>query len=673
MKLGTKLMVSFLGVAGVAALIGGVGVYNTRRLSDSLGMIGDTSLPSVRLLLTISNKMETQRTANRTLMSVHISKERRKAAVESRDKALVAVHEAWDKYEKLARSAEEERLWQEFKTSFDPWDKDREKYVGMLDAFDKQDILNPDALTGQLEGFRGDHFALLFRTQTLAGGGAVFEGGDDPTACAFGKWAANPGTTNQAVLGLIEKCKPDHAQFHGCVKRVKEAVQAGTSEEAVRIVREEMMPAAEKVVGPDGLGAIKAESKKVLDNLLAISDFAATSMTVKGADLTKALTALLDESETEVDTSVDDAEESAYRGQLVMVTCLAVGLVMAVVLGIIITRSITKPINRIIDSLTSGADQVSSAANQVAQSSQQMAHGASEQASSLEETSASLEEMASMTRQNADSSNQARTMSQQSRNGAERGSEATTRMNSAIQQIRVSSEATAKILKTIDEIAFQTNLLALNAAVEAARAGEAGKGFAVVAEEVRNLAQRCAEAARNTASLVEEAQKNAEHGVTVSGEVAEILGVIVGHAQKVEQLINEVSAASTEQTQGIDQINTAVAQMDKVTQANAANSEEAAAASEELSAQAANLVDIVGDLAKIVGTSQNGTKHSRGSAPSKKHPQTPPARRALTHPPVSSFSERREPRKLVAAVGSNGNVHNPEEVIPLDDNDMSDF
>jgi methyl-accepting chemotaxis protein len=173
-------------------------------------------------------------------------------------------------------------------------------------------------------------------------------------------------------------------------------------------------------------------------------------------------------------------------------------------------------------------------------------------------------------------------------------------MSKAIMEIKKSSDETAKIIKVIDEIAFQTNLLALNAAVEAARAGEAGKGFAVVAEEVRNLAQRSAEAAKNTSALIEGSQKNADNGVHATEQLIGILNEVTGSIKKVSALVGEVSAATAEQAQGIDQINSAVAQMDQVTQQSASNAEESSAASEELSAQAQQMMQIVSDLNRLV-------------------------------------------------------------------------
>lgn len=266
-----------------------------------------------------------------------------------------------------------------------------------------------------------------------------------------------------------------------------------------------------------------------------------------------------------------------------------------------ISRIITKPINIVIRNLSRGSEQVSSSSAQVSSASQQLAEGSTEQASSLEETSASLEEMGSMSKQNADNSDEANNLSNTAYDVATRGNDAMGRMSGAINDIKKSSDETAKIIKTIDEIAFQTNLLALNAAVEAARAGEAGKGFAVVAEEVRNLALRSADAARDTNSLIEGSQQNADRGVQVSNEVAETLSTIVTTVQKVSALLNKISAASSEEAKGVDQINQAVSQMDQVTQANASNAEESAAASEELNSQAEELRRVVHDLEIVVG------------------------------------------------------------------------
>ncbi len=305
----------------------------------------------------------------------------------------------------------------------------------------------------------------------------------------------------------------------------------------------------------------------------------------------------------ELDTAMASIVYSTGMLRTVVLITGVVALVLGVFLAWSITRSITKPITRIIAGLTEGSEQVTSASGQVSSASQSLAEGATEQAAGLEETSSSLEEMSSMTKQNADNAQQANTLASEARKAADNGTQSMARMNEAIQEIQKSSDETAKIIKVIDEIAFQTNLLALNAAVEAARAGEAGKGFAVVAEEVRNLAMRSAEAAKNTANMIEESVKNSKNGVDIATEVGKVLEDIVVGIGKTTDLVGEIAAASQEQAQGIDQVNTAVAQMDKVTQQNAANAEESASASEELSAQAASMNEVVNELVALVGGS----------------------------------------------------------------------
>ena len=277
------------------------------------------------------------------------------------------------------------------------------------------------------------------------------------------------------------------------------------------------------------------------------------------------------------------------------------GLALGALLGWWITGSIVRPIRDVADTLSAGAEQTTAAAGQVSSASQSLAEGASEQAASLEETSSSLEEMASMAKRNAASAESARQLSSQSRQAAEAGTAGMQAMTVAMDDIKASSGSIAKIIRTIDEIAFQTNILALNAAVEAARAGEAGMGFAVVAEEVRNLAQRSARAAKETASNIETAIAKSEQGVHISSTVAEALAEILEKTRKVDELVAEVAAASIEQSQGIAQVNTAVTQIDKVTQSNAANAEETASAAEELNAQAQTLTGAVGELMALAG------------------------------------------------------------------------
>lgn len=309
------------------------------------------------------------------------------------------------------------------------------------------------------------------------------------------------------------------------------------------------------------------------------------------------------------------------------------------------------------------AEQVASASGQISAGSQTLAQGSSEQASSLEEVSSSLQEMSSMSRQNLANAQEARCLSDHTRLNAEKGRESMQRLSAAIDRIKASADETSNIVKTIDEIAFQTNLLALNAAVEAARAGEAGKGFAVVAEEVRNLAMRSAEAAKNTARMIEESVRNAENGFTLNHEVLQKLDEITSQAQKVSTMMAEITVASEQQNQGIEQINTAVEQLNQVTQQNAVNSEESASAGQELSGQAEM-------LQKLVNTFQLSNM-GKENIP-------------LNHQSVTMevSSAPHQPRSSKRALVSAGRVHkeksngqkkaaylDPKRLIPFDDED----
>lgn len=284
-------------------------------------------------------------------------------------------------------------------------------------------------------------------------------------------------------------------------------------------------------------------------------------------------------------------------------TAVIFGVISLAVMSLIIfvaTSKVYHLIWRIVQSLHQSSGQVSSISEQVSAASQSLAQGATEQAAGLEETSSSLEEMAAMTKQNADNATQANLLAEDATKAAQHGTDAMGRMSGAIHKIRNSADETSKILKVIDEIAFQTNLLALNAAVEAARAGEAGKGFAVVAEEVRNLAMRSAEAAKDTSGLIEESVKNAYDGEKISTEVEKILSEITVSISKTTALVGEIAAASQEQAQGVDQINNAVSQMDKVTQQNAAGAEESASAAAELNQQVTLMKSMVEELGTLV-------------------------------------------------------------------------
>ncbi len=298
-------------------------------------------------------------------------------------------------------------------------------------------------------------------------------------------------------------------------------------------------------------------------------------------------------------TAAEEASTVSFRRWMVIAL---IGLTLAMACGALLVIGQTQSdLRRIASEMAEGAGQVASAATQVSSASQALAQGASEQAASLEETSASTEELTSMTRKNAENSKSAAEFMVATSSTVEEANRTLGQMVASMREINASSDKIGKIIKVIDEIAFQTNILALNAAVEAARAGEAGMGFAVVADEVRNLAQRSAQAAKDTAALIEESIAKSNEGSTRLDKVAAAIRAITGNASQVKTLVDEVKVGSEEQARGIEQISKAIAQMEQVTQKTAANAEESASAGEEMSAQAATLNGVIERLHSLVG------------------------------------------------------------------------
>ena len=358
---------------------------------------------------------------------------------------------------------------------------------------------------------------------------------------------------------------------------------------------------------------------------------------------------------TEMTLESDKATGMMFGGTLV-------AFVIGALLAFVTARIITKSLHNVITGLTESSQRVSHVSVQLADASHSLADGSSQQAASVEETSSSLEEMASMTKQNASHAAHADNLMKETKQIVTNANTTMTQLTGAMGEASTASAETSKIIKTIDEIAFQTNLLALNAAVEAARAGEAGAGFAVVADEVRNLAIRAAEAAKSTSSLIDQTGRKVEESANLVSDTEHAFVKVTESATKVAELISEIAHASNEQAQGIGQVNQAVTEMDSIIQQNVANSEESAGATEELNTQVRQLEVFIGNLVSLVG--KQGETHGRKQTAKKS--DTPSSSKALAGPETS---EKMNVKNPVAKY----NEKTPEELIPLDDDDLAGF
>ncbi|MEJ5365652.1 MAG: methyl-accepting chemotaxis protein [Desulfosoma sp.] len=673
---GKKLAMSFAVVCLVTAALGAVGYFTAVRGVHALEEVGHVRLPSVDSTLTMANELQDIRGSLRTLAISGLDPAVRKRQYENIAAAREREMEAIKAYEPLPKTAEEAETWKQFKAALESWKAENDKAIQMAKNFDALGIADPDQLKRDIATFRGDHYNLEARVLDMVLTGKTFEGGDDHTACRFGKWLAEFRTENPNLKKILTDIAEPHRRFHEAVHAIKELVASGRTDEA-RMIVENQLRASREVVFKD-LEAVDGLANEALAQMHALMQHLLGPVTEKQRVALPLLDKVVQINQTVGEKTAEEASVFAGRMKGIMAAVSVLGLLLAAILGVLVTRGINAVLRKSAEELGESAEQVASAAGQVASASQQLAEGSSQQAAGIEETSSAVEEMASMTRQNADNAAQADGLMKQAAKAAEQAKGSMAELLRSMEEINRSSQETQKIIKTIDEIAFQTNLLALNAAVEAARAGEAGAGFAVVADEVRSLAMRAAEAAKNTAQLIEGTVVRVKEGADLTEATNQAFSQVHESVAKVAELVNEIAAASHEQSEGIGQVNTAISQMDKVVQQTAANAEESAAAAEELSAQAAQLQALVEELQALVGRrgEQKGLcfvrrKEKKTDSRKAAEPGREAAHAGAAKPAVKAGNGKARPSSK-SGVTKGVNPAKPEELIPFDE-DFQDF
>lgn len=662
-QLSTKLIVSFALVALISLAVGFIGWNAIGNLGGHLYAIGRVRLPSIVSLQDIEKNMETVRVAQRTLLDPNLDSAARQRQYDNVAEARKGYENAWKIYEALPQTAEEAKLWQQFVPVVGAWKDVNNRFFTLTKELQSSGITNPVEFSRRLETFRTDHYRLLSDCFALIVNGKAFEGGEDPAACRFGKWMAGLRIDNPTITAAVEKIRFSHAHFHECIAKVKQAMVNGDKRVAAIVVSGEMMPSADLVFAE--LRKMQNEAARAGELYQAMEQVAMKDSREKQVVALGLLKKIRQVNADAVQQSMAAARQDSNSSRWFAAAAMVAGTLLALALGIILSLSITRPLNQVISGVSEGSEQVASASTQVSSASQQLAEGASEQAASLEETSSALEEMASMTRQNAGNAKEADALMRETFKIVDQATRAMGQLTTSMADISRASEETQKIIKTIDEIAFQTNLLALNAAVEAARAGEAGAGFAVVADEVRNLAMRAAEAAKTTADLIAESVKRIGEGSDITNDTNQAFQKLAETSRRAGELVSEITAASEEQAQGIEQVNRAIADMDKVVQRSAANAEETASSSEQLNAQAVQMKDFVGKLTALVGG--NGGQRVRTGKKSR-HQQTTQAFAVLKE---KTDGKTDNGRKKVA--DSRSPAIRPEQMIPFQESDFKDF
>jgi methyl-accepting chemotaxis protein/methyl-accepting chemotaxis protein-2 (aspartate sensor receptor) len=664
MTLGAKITLGFSIVLIIAALLGGIGVYNMNNAANNADKMANAYAPEVD----IATGMERNFLKTRISMVGYTYTER--------DELLATAKQRYQRViERLDEAKELVRKYP-WLTVLDSQVKEAEKQLTLYRA-EVDKLANAFAKKDQIRKVL-DSSAETYMKMTSD----FLQGQNEKMASEI----------NQGVSGLALKERLNKITW------ANDLIDMGN---AIRIANFSSVARDDNTILMDGLKEFEAKFESKLDQLLTITrqqydidriaETRAAGLAYMNAlrDMievnhqTKAIDAKFKEYGEAALKAAEDTARAGVRGNQDLAneamaglsaasTIMIVGLVVALLLGIgiavFIIRSITKPTIEAVRTIAEANSQVVAASDQISASSQSLAQGASEQASSVEEVSATVEESTAINNQNSENGREASALSKAANDAATMGNEKVQHLMTAMKKITEASEQIAKIIKTIDEIAFQTNLLALNAAVEAARAGEHGLGFAVVADEVKNLAQRSANAAKETATIIEGALEEIKNGNKIATETNESFTEILEKVKKTSDLIGEIATSVTEQAEGMNQVATAMGQIDQVTQQNAANSEQAAAAAEQLNAQALAMMQSVESIGRIVGydASVHADSHSH-SGSSDRHIEHKPKKSDKHH--SSSGQNKQIAHKKEAPRKQSKD----DDIFPLDEDDLKEF
>ena len=626
MNLNIRIFASFAIMSIIAIGIALIGWSGARASNQALMEVLEMDLPAEKQLGLIGRHFEAMRSDKNYLLNPNLGAQERQGRRADFDYNKAALtedlngfdHQINVKGQGLDGMEGLQKAWTSYSGLMKVWFEKNDAIVQEFQSWESTHILNPTLLWGSLQQYRGDHYFLVRRMAEMVAsrqvsGPAV---GAEDNHCPFGKWRESfdagqePFIHNPVFQRTMDTMRDPHRDFHQAANRIYTLIDEDpvNNEYLIRQQFTVLLNNADHVVG--AFNAMIDESEKSQDYYRSASAISQEQLDPLRVETEKALdelaTAKAEFDRVDKDAIIKAGERNLTLMKAAIVVAALMGILLAVFVGYSIRTRLTGPLNKIMGGLTSDAEELSSVSGRLAETSSALSAGAGDQAASLEESAAAIEEMSSMTKRNADSSKQANHLMSDNAGQVKEGFEAVGRMATAMDDINRASAEISRIIKTIEDIAFQTNILALNAAVEAARAGEAGQGFAVVADEVRNLAQRSAQASKDTTVLIENTIRSIDAGMAIARDIEDRFDKLTSSTVKVSQMIDDIDGATNEQAQGMSQLSSSVSQIDKIANDNAINATEAATASDDLSHRAESLLSAVDDLGQIIGRRANG-------------------------------------------------------------------
>lgn len=654
--LGFRISLGFGVLIAILLVVGLIGIVNMRSASSDATRLSAVYVPEVNLANDVMQNFSNARYNMLSFISVDDEAALAKAKANFTDLQanLLKVEELGKKYN-LKKLLEHEKVAAKSLAEYIGTAEQNEKLLARKKILDESMVTNAAIFLKSIEAYRTAQEELLFKeiNDRIS---------PNDLKQRYGRLAKIDDildvATYSRVYGQRAQVKRDATLLEGAIKKfdvIYQGVNALKSQttDSVNLGYLNSVESSAKVYEESlkGFIAVMQEAAEIQKRRVIIVN-----------DLSTAIDAITDEGFSSIVTTAEDTSSSLSNASLIMIVGVIAGLIISVLLAFLLIRSIVKVVVDSVKSLSEGTAQVVSASEQISSASVSLAEGASSQASSVEEVSATIEQATASNNQNADNSREANLLAQHSNDAARIGNQQVGDLMVAMEKITDSSQKIAKIIKTIDEIAFQTNLLALNAAVEAARAGEHGLGFAVVAEEVKNLAERSANAAKEITSIIEASIDQVKAGTEVANRTKESFAEILMGVKKTSDLIGEIAISAKEQAEGMNQIATAMGSVDQITQQNASASEETAAAAEELNAQALSMLESVAEIAALAG-------YDMGKEAAKSNPSKRVSTASLSMPPkrISMAPKKAKPTFSSTTKRSN------EEVFPLDEDDLKEF